>query len=83
MSMDYYLYRLDENADAAIYGKFPTLQMAKMSAELLLIRDFCFILAGDFSKLYFYVKGEWDYDTLTEKGRLEFLDCFPDPRDYK
>ena len=79
----YYLYRIDENAEGAIYGKFPTLQMAKMSADLLMIKDFCFILSGDFTKMYFYEDGVWDYDILTKKGIPEFLDCFPDPRDYK
>lgn len=76
-----YLYRIDENADAKIYGKFQTLSMAKMSADLLMIKDFCFILYGD--KLYFYENGEWDYDLLTEKGKLDFLECFQNPEDYK
>jgi hypothetical protein len=83
MNEYYYLYRIDENADASIYAKFPTLQMAKMSADLLLIKEFCFILSSDFTKLYFYEDGEWSYDIMTEQGKLDFLDCFPDPKDYK
>lgn len=80
---EYYLYRIDENADATIYGKFPTLSQAKMSADLLLIKDFCFILTSDMTKMYFYEDDKWDYDILTEQGRLDFLDCFPNPKDYK
>lgn len=85
MSRDnnFYLYRIDESANASIYGKFPSLQMAKISADLLLIKDFCFILSGDFTKLYFYEnESGWNYDILTEKGKLDFLDCYPNPKDY-
>lgn len=80
---NYYLYRIDEKGDGLIYGRFPTLQMAKMSADLLMIKDFCFILAGDMTKMYFYEDGVWGYDLLTKKGVLDFLDCFPNPKDYK
>ncbi len=83
MDIKYYLYRIDENGDASIYACFPSLQMAKMSADLLMIKDFCFVLTSDFKKLYFYEDGVWDYDIMTEKGKLDFLDCFPDPREFK
>ena len=80
---NFYLYRLDPEGNGTIYGKFPNLMMAKMSADLLLIKDYCFILSGDLSRLYFYEDGIWDYDLLTDKGVLDFLDCFPNPKDYK
>lgn len=80
---NFYLYRLDDEGNGEIYGKFPTLMMAKMSADLLLIKDFCFILSGDMSRMYFYEDGVWDYDLLTSKGVLDFLDCFPNPKYYK
>lgn len=83
MDNNFYLYRLDEQGNGEIYGKFPNLMMAKMSADLLLIKDFCFILPGDMSKMYFYEKGIWDYDLVTEKGKLDILECFPNPKDYK
>jgi hypothetical protein len=57
--------------------------MAKMSADLLLVKESCFILSGDISKMYFYENGKWDYDIVTDKGKLSFLDCYPDPREYK
>lgn len=83
MSSSYFLYRIDKEGDAQIYCKFPSLQMAKMSADLLMIKDVCFILSGDFTKLYFYEdeNKEWTYDILTEKGRLEFFDVYPKPDD--
>lgn len=81
---DFFLYRIDEHGDATIYGKFPTLSQAKLSASLLLIKDFCFILTGDMNKIYFYdEKDGWDYDIMTQKGKLDFLDIYPDPKDYK
>lgn len=81
---EFFLYRLDPSGDAEIYAKFPTLQMAQLSASLLLIRSFCFILSGDMDKIYFYDdKDGWDYDILTQKGKLEFLDIYPNPKDYK
>ena len=84
MSNDYFLYRIDENGDAEIYGKFSSLSAAKLSATLLLIKDFCFILTGDMSKIYFYDEKEgWDYDIMTAKGKLEFLDIYPNPNEYK
>ena len=83
MDTNFYLYRLDPEGNGEIYGKFPNLMMAKMSADLLLIKDFCFILTGDMTKMYFYEDGVWDYDVMTEKGKLDFLDCFPNPKDYK
>ncbi len=84
MSMSFYLYRLDPDGDAKIYANFPTLHMAQMSADLLLIKDSCFILTSDMTKIYFYdYEHGWDYDLLTEKGRLEFLDIYPNPNEYK
>lgn len=83
MDAHFYLYRLDTEGDGKIYGKFDTLSAAKMSADLLLIKDFCFILSGDLTKLYFYEDGEWSYDILTPKGRAEFFDIYPNPEDYK
>lgn len=85
MDKNYYLYRIDSDANAKIFGRFPTLQMAKMSASLSLFKDLCFILSGDMTKIYFYYpdKKDWDYDLLTEEGRLDFLDTFPSPKDYK
>lgn len=81
---DFFLYRLDENGDATIYGKFPTLSQAKLSANLLLIKDFCFILTGDMNKIYFYdEKDGWGYDVLTQKGKVDFLGIYPNPNDYK
>lgn len=81
---DFFLYRIDDQGDATIYGKFPSLSQAKLSASLLLIKDFCFILTGDMSKIYFYdEKDGWDYDIMTQKGKLEFLDIYPDPKEYR
>ena len=81
---DFFLYRIDDQGDATIYGKFPSLSQAKLSASLLLIKDFCFILTGDMNKIYFYdEKDGWDYDIMTPKGKLEFLDIYPDPKEYK
>lgn len=81
---DFFLYRLDDNGDATIYGKFPTLSQAKLSASLLLIKDFCFILTGDMNKIYFYdEKDGWGYDVLTQKGKVDFLCIYPNPNDYK
>lgn len=81
---DFFLYRLDENGDATIYGKFPTLSQAKLSASLLLIKDFCFILTSDMNKIYFYdEKDGWGYDILTKKGKIDFLGIYPNPNDYK
>lgn len=84
MNEHFFLYRLDEFGGAEIYGKFSSLSEAKLSASLLLIKDFCFILTSDMTKMYFYNEdGTWDYDILTDKGKLEFLDCYPNPNDYK
>lgn len=79
---NFYLYRLDPEGNGEIYGKFPNLMMAKLSADLLLIREFCFILSGDLSRIYFYENGAWDYDLLTEKGKSELLDIYPSPYDF-
>lgn len=83
MKDKYYLYRLDTEGDAEIYGAFTSLNMATLSASLLLIRDFCFILSGDLTKIYFYNNGVWEYDILTEKGRTELFEIYPHPDDYK
>jgi hypothetical protein len=82
---NFYLYRLSPDGDGDVYGRFPNLMMAEMSADLLMIKDYCFILSGDMTKIYFYYpdKKEWDYDLLTEKGKLDFLDAFPNPKEYK
>lgn len=82
--MKYYLYRLyKDDADAEIYGCFNSLSAAAMSAKLLLIQDYSFILSEDMSKIYFYnTDGSWDYDILTEDGKLSFLDIYPNPKDY-
>jgi hypothetical protein len=80
---DYFLYRIDENGDAEIYGRFRSLSEAKLSAKLLMIREFCMILSGDLTKLYFYNDdGTWDYDILTDKGRIEFFEMYQHPEDY-
>lgn len=76
-----YLYRIDEYGNATIYAKFPTLSMAKISAELLMIRDYCFILYTN--RLYFYEDDNWDYDILTDKGKIDFINNFPNPINYK
>lgn len=79
----FYLYRLNSDGDGEIYGKFPSLMMAEMSAGLLLIKESCFILSGDMTKIYFYDdKNGWDYDILTESGKIEFLEMYPDPSKY-
>jgi hypothetical protein len=85
MKSGYFLYRLDKECDAQIYGKFESLSQAKMSAALLLIRNFCFILSSDFTKIYFYNSDNntWNYDILTDKGRNELFEIYPDPRQYK
>lgn len=82
--MNYYIYKIDENADAKIISKFPSFNMAAMSADLLLIKDVCFILSEDMSKIYFYSKKDgWDYDVMTKEGQAEFLDIYQNPKDYK
>lgn len=79
----FYLYRLNNDGDGEIYGKFPSLMMAEMSANLLLIKESCFILSGDMTKIYFYNQNsEWEYDILTESGKIEFLEMYPDPSKY-
>ena len=82
--MKYYLYRLNkDNADAEIYGCFNSLSAATLSAKLLLIQEYSFILSEDISKIYFYnADGSWDYDILTNEGKLSFLDIYPNPKDY-
>lgn len=80
--MKYFLYRIDENADGVIYGCFDSLSAAKLSAKLLLIEDLSFILSGDVSRIYFYENHEWDYDYLDDVGKMEFLEMYPDPREY-
>lgn len=83
MNNYFYLYRIDGNGDASIYGRFPSLSMAKLSAKMSMIQDVCFILSGDMTKIYFYEKEKWSYDMLTPRGKLDFLECFPDPQKYK
>ena len=83
MEKEFYLYKIDPDGNGEIYGKFQNLMMAKMSADLLLIKDYCFILSGDLTKIYFYENGIWDYDIITDKGKLDFLDIYPNPHDYK
>lgn len=83
MSNEYYLYRVDEHGDAKIYAKFPTLQMAQMSADLLLIKELCFILTDDVTRIYFYNEdGTWDYDIIAPSGKEDFLSIYPDPKSY-
>lgn len=80
---NYYLYRVDEHGDAKIYAKFPTLQMAQMSADLLLIKELCFILTDDVTRIYFYNEDDtWDYDIMTPSGKEDFLSIYPDPKSY-
>lgn len=80
---DYFLYRIFYNGDVEIYGQFHSLAAATMSADLLMIKEWCMILSGDLTKLYFFTEsGSWEYDILTDKGRLEFFDLFPHPEDY-
>lgn len=79
-----FLYRIESDGSAEIYGEFTSLSAAKMSAKLLLIRDVCMILTGDLTKLYFYEEdGSWDCDILTDYGRTEFFKEYPHPKDYK
>lgn len=81
--MDYYLYRIDETGEGDIYGKFHSLSAAAMSAKLLMIEELSFILSGDMNRVYFFNKDRrWDYDLLTERGKLSFLDMYPSPYDY-
>jgi hypothetical protein len=85
MNNSYYLYRLfpENDCEAEIFGKFSTLSEAKLSAKLLLINYSSFILSGDMTKIYFYDdKNGWDYDILTESGKTEFLEMYPDPSKY-
>jgi hypothetical protein len=80
---DYFLYRISNDGDAEIYGQFHSLAAATMSASLSMIKECCMILSGDLTKLYFFTgNGDWEYDILTDKGRLEFFDTFPHPEDY-
>lgn len=81
---DCFLYRIDENGNAEIYGKFKSLSAAKLSAKLLLIQDVSMILTSGLTKLYFCDdSGVWDYDILTDEGRVEFFKLYPHPKDYK
>lgn len=83
--MKYYLYRLfpEKDADAEIFGCFSSLSEATLSAKLLLIQSSSFILSEDLSKIYFYNEdGSWDYDVLSESGKLSFLDMYPNPNEY-
>lgn len=80
--MKYFLYRIDENGDADIYGRFESLSAAKMSAKLLMIEEVSFILTEDIKKIYFFDECEWDYDLLDDKGRIEFLEIYPNPNEY-
>lgn len=81
---NYYLYRVDERGDAKIYAKFPSLQMAQMSASLLLINELSFILSEDVTRIYFYNEdGTWDYDIITPSGKYDFLSIYPDPKSYE
>lgn len=83
MSEKYYLYRITEDGDASIYGQFESLSMAKMSASLLLIKDFCFILDENVSKIYFYdQESGWYCDIFSSDGRVEFLETYPSPKEY-
>lgn len=79
---DHFLYRIDADGNAEIYGRFISLSSAKLSAKLLMISEFCMILSGDLTKLYFYDEGTWDYDLLTDKGRAEFFELYQHPEDY-
>lgn len=80
--MKYFLYRIDENGDADIYGCFESLSAAKMSAKLLMIEEVSFILTEDIKKIYFFDECEWDYDLLDDNGRIEFLEIYPNPNEY-
>ena len=80
--MKYFLYRIDENGDADIYGRFESLSAAKMSAKLLMIEEVSFILTEDIKKIYFFDECEWDYDLLDDNGRIEFLEIYPNPNEY-
>lgn len=81
--MKYFLYRIDENGDAEIYGRFNSLFEAKMSARLLMIEDVSFILTGDIRKIYFFDDLEWVYDILDDNGQMEFLEMYPNPAEYQ
>lgn len=80
---DYFLYRVFPDGNAEIYGRFRSLSAAKLSAELLMIKELCMILSGDLTRLYFYNEdGTWDHDILTAKGRLDFFDLYQHPESY-
>lgn len=84
MNNYYFLYRLNNEGDAEIYGKFASLSEAKLSAYLLRINESSFILSGDLTKIYFCdTAGNWEYDLFTDIGRKEFLEIYPDPSEYK
>ena len=80
--MKYYVYRVNKEGDGDIYGRFNTLSEAKLSAQLLMIQDMCFIMPSDISRLYFYENDVWDYDLLTEFGKLELFKSYPKPDSY-
>lgn len=85
MNNCYYLYRLfpENDCDAEIFGKFASLSEAKLSAELLMIKYSSFILSGDMTRIYFYDDTNgWDYDLLTDSGRAQFVEMYPDPSKY-
>lgn len=83
--MKYYLYRLypEKDADAEIFGCFNSLSEATLSAKLLLIQSSSFIVSEDLSRIYFCNEdGCWDYDIMTDTGKLSFLDIYTNPKDY-
>lgn len=84
INMKYFLYRLDPEGEAEIFGRFNNLSEAKLSAKLLMIEDSCFILSGDIRKMYFYEDNHnWEYEIITNKGQQDFLECYPDPHEYE
>lgn len=80
--MKYFLYRLDPEGEAEIFGRFNTLSEAKLSSKLLLIQESCFILSGDIKYMFTYADNKWTVDIITDEGKLAFLECFKDPSTY-
>lgn len=81
---NYYLYRVYDNGEAKIYGKFNSLSAATLSAKLLLINNMSFITNEDLSKVYFYnTDNIWELNALTEEAKKTIFSVYPLPSSYK
>lgn len=84
MKNKYFVYRISKDDKTEILCCFNSLSEAKLSVHLLQINDECFIVNGNLQRVYFLnSNGEWEYDLFTPEGKLDFLDMFPNPQDYK